>query len=149
MGLNVDRRPNPSALLASSQPEVFSRPTASSSLLPPLPATKSGKVSAPHGQPPRPGLRSRASIEKNLNTVLTVAQRGSSESLQPTSLGLPFPSLWNKRTSSLPVRTNALNPGSDSDSNKGHSPESETNAHCEVSFHPGFVIRQSEATLIS
>lgn len=138
VGLNVDQRSNLPALQASSHPEVVTRPTASSSLLPPLPTTKPGKFSAPHGQLPRPGLRSRASIEKNLNTVLTVAERGSAESSQP---GLPLSSLWNKRTSSLPVRTNALHPGSNADSNKGHSPGSETNLQCEVSCYPRFNLK--------
>ncbi|KAG0600865.1 hypothetical protein M758_11G067100 [Ceratodon purpureus] len=142
VGLDVDRRPNLSALqAATSEPEVVTRPTASSSHLPPLPATKPGKVSASHGQlPPHgPRLRSRASIEKNLNTVLTVAQRGSSESSQP---GLPPPSsLWNKRTSSLPVRTNAHNPGSNPDSNKGHSPESGTYVHCEPGYQKVNIVR--------
>lgn len=119
-GLNLDIRPNLPALQIPCQPDV-AKPSASSSLLPPLPTTKSGKFSGSHGQLPRSGLRSRASIEKNLNVYLTGTQRGSSESLQPTLPGLPLLPLWNKRTSSLPVRTNALNSGIDPDFNKGHS----------------------------
>lgn len=141
VGLNLDRR---SALQVPCQPYVVAKPAASSSQLPPLPATKSGKNSASHGQLPRPGLRSRASIEKNLNVISTGAQRGSSESLQS---GLPLLPLWNKRTSSLPVRTNVLTSGIDPDSNKGHIHDLGHTLHSEVSSYsrldvcqPGIVI---------
>lgn len=144
IGLNVDRRPNLRALQVPCQPDVVTKTNASSSSLPPLPATKSGKISGPHGHLPRPGLRSRASIEKNLN--LTGAERGSSESLQPTLPGLPLLPLWNKRTSSLPVRTNAPTSGIDPDSNKGHGHDSGNNLHCEVSSYLQFYVCQPVIT---
>lgn len=135
VGLNVDRLPNVGVLQVPCQPDVVTKPAASSSLLPPLPAAKSGKISASHGQLPRPGLRSRASIEKNLNVISTDTHRGSFESLQPTLPGLPLLPLWNKRTSSLPVRTNALTSGIGPDSNKGHGHDLGTNIHSEVSSY--------------
>lgn len=112
------------------QPDVIAKSAGSSSHLPPLPATKPGKSTGSHGQLPRPGLRSRASIEKNLN--LTGTQK---ESLQP---GHPLLPLWNKRTSSLPVRTDALTSDIDPDSNKGHVLDLGHDVHSEVSPYPRF-----------
>jgi len=146
VGLNVDRRSNLSALQVPCQPDVVAKPTASSGLLPPLPATKSGRFSGSHGQLPRSGLRSRASIEKNLNVILTGTQSGSSESLQPTLPGLPLLPLWNKRTSSLPVRTNALTSGIASDSNKGPSHDFGHNPNSEVSTYSGLDVCQPTVT---
>ncbi|XP_024358610.1 uncharacterized protein [Physcomitrium patens] len=104
---------------APSCPEVVNKPTACSSHLPPLSATKSGKNSTAHGQVPRPHLRSRVSLEKNkFNIILT-----GTPVLQPTSEIPPTP-YSDKRASSLPVpRANAHSSGSNSESVKGHSHE--------------------------
>lgn len=115
IGIGSDRRPSVSG---PSRPDVITKPTSSSSHLPPLCATKSGKTPAAHGQVPRPHLRSRASLEKNkINIILT----GTPLLTNP---GIPSTSLSDKRTSSLPVpRANAHSSGSNSDSVKGHSHE--------------------------
>ena len=130
IGFNSDRRSNLSVLLVPCRPEVTAKPTASSSQLPPLSGTKSGKNSASLGQGPRPHLRSRASLEKNkVNILLT-----GSQNLLP---GIPSVPSADKRASSLPVRTlNAHSSGNNLDSIKPHSHELPITQHSEVCSYP-------------
>lgn len=132
IGIGSDRRPSVSG---PSRPDVITKPTSSSSHLPPLCATKSGKTPAAHGQVPRPHLRSRASLEKNkINIILT----GTPLLTNP---GIPSTSLSDKRTSSLPVpRANAHSSGSNSDSVKGHSHELAINVVSAFHGHSAFPI---------
>ncbi|KAG0565481.1 hypothetical protein M758_8G189100 [Ceratodon purpureus] len=145
IGFNSDRRSNLSGLLVPCRPEVAAKPTASSSQLPPLSATKSGKNSASHGQGPRPHLRSRASLEKNKINILVTG----SQNVPPTLPGIPPTPLADKRASSLPVRTlNVHSSGTNPDFIKPHSHELPITQHSEPGHEKVNIIRSFSTPVI-
>ena len=134
--LKENRRPNLEYLQVSPRSVDCTAPN-NANLLPPLSATKSGKFSIPRGSIPRPGLRSRASLDKNGQIPITPTgpTRGASESM-PLSPGTSSPKnvtpLSARRTSSLPLWTTLEISVTSPDSSNGQGQVTVQDADSEV-----------------